>query len=224
MKKRIIFTIMLLSVIGIVYYFRLYEYIRLETIQKYRVLIQQYINQYYILSSIVYILLYAFVTSFAFPGTFALTMAGGYFFGVFPGIVFVNIAATLGATGAFLTSRYLVGQFVHKAYPYLLHRINWELDTWGVFYLLGIRLIAVIPFFVINLVLGLTGISVFTFVWTTSLGIIPGSFIYIKAGEELAHVEKVQDLFSPEMIILMICGILLLILPLFFRYTKPKKS
>jgi uncharacterized membrane protein YdjX (TVP38/TMEM64 family) len=111
------------------------------------------------------------------------------------------VGSALGATGAFLSARYLVGASIQKRYAARLEIINRGFREEGAFYLLSLRLFAVIPYFVTNVVMGLTPIPTRTFLWATQLGMLPVIFLYTYTGTELSEIESVRDLFSPRLIL-----------------------
>ena len=149
------------------------SYLTVEDLRKHKELLEQFIDAHYALSVLVYILVYLVSVAFSVPGATVLTLAGGFLFHLFPGIVYVNVGATLGATFAFLFSRYILGNTIQNKYGVQLERFNRELEENGHLYLLTIRFIPVFPFFLINILSGLTKIRLWTYVWSTSIGILP---------------------------------------------------
>ena len=127
-------------------------------------------------------------------------MAGGYLFGTFPAIVYVNIGATGGAVLAFLAARYLLGARLQERYRDRLANFNDEMERNGTRYFLTLRLIPVFPFFVVNFLAGLTRVPLGTFSWTTSLGIIPGTAVFAYAGHQLEHVRSISDIFTGKVL------------------------
>jgi len=126
--------------------------------------------------------LYVAVTGLSLPGAAVLTLASGWFFGVWQGILLVSFASTSGATLAFLFSRYLFRDAIRRKFGERLEKFNAALEQEGPFYLFTLRLIPVVPFFVINLVMGLTPIRTWTFWWVSQLGMLAGTAVYVYAG------------------------------------------
>ena len=189
----------------------------LELFKKYHTDLLITVEEHYWYSVLVYIAFYIITTAFAVPATFVVTMAGGYLFDIIPGIFYVNIGATVGAACAFLASRYLIGSWVQERYKEKLAKLNHEIHQYGVYYLLMTRLILVLPFFMVNLLAGLTRITVGQFMWTTSLGIIPASIAFTYAGKHIMHIRTVHDILSlPVIVAFFLLGCLML-LPVIFR-------
>ncbi|MHC5074298.1 MAG: FAD-dependent oxidoreductase, partial [Planctomycetota bacterium] len=172
----------------------------LENLQSNAARLKEFSNGHYLISVLAYILIYIAVTAFSLPGATILTLAGGFLYTFFIGALYVNIAATSGATLAFLFSRYIAGQSIQNRYGDKLARFNDELNRNGARYLLTLRFIPIFPFFLINVFAGLTNIPLKTFVWTTSVGIFPGSLVYAYAGQQLGTIESVGDIFTGKVL------------------------
>jgi uncharacterized membrane protein YdjX (TVP38/TMEM64 family) len=151
-------------------------------------------------ASAVYFLAYVLFTSLALPGAVILTLIGGAVFGLWWGVLLVSFASTLGATLAFLASRYLLRDWVQARYGERLAAVNRELDREGAFYLFALRLNPVIPFFLINLLFGLTRMPAGRFWWVSQLGMLPATVIYTNAGARLAEVASLRDIVSGEVL------------------------
>ena len=135
----------------------------------------------------------------------------------FLGALYVNVAATTGATLAFLFARYIAGQSLQAKYGDRLARFNEELESNGWSYLLTLRFIPIFPFFLINLFAGLTNIRLRTFVWTTSVGIFPGSLIYAYAGQQLGTISAVKDIFSTKVLLAFLLLATLAVFPVIYK-------
>jgi uncharacterized membrane protein YdjX (TVP38/TMEM64 family) len=168
----------------------------LERVQLERGRLVAWAGEQPLLASVIYLLGYAAFAGLALPGAPIITLLGGAVFGVWWGTVLVSLGSTTGATLSFLASRYLLRERFQAKYAERLVRINSELDRGGVFYLLALRLNPVIPFFVINLLFGLTRMPVRRFWWVSQLGMLPATFIYVNAGAQLAEIESVSDIVS----------------------------
>lgn len=171
-----------------------------ENLQKNRELLQAYVRENTILSVVMYIAVYIAAIALNLPGGAVLTMAGGFLFGTVPAIFYVNIGATAGAVAAFLSARYLLGARLQERYRDSLAKFNREMDRNGSRYLLTLRLIPAFPFFVVNFLAGLTRVPLASFVWTTSLGILPASAVFSYAGHQLEHVRSVGDILSGKVL------------------------
>jgi uncharacterized membrane protein YdjX (TVP38/TMEM64 family) len=175
-------------------------YLTLENLKRYQHSIEQIIAQHYASSVLFYISLYIVSTALAIPGALVLSLAGGLFFHTLPGVIYVNIGATVGAILAFLFARYIFGDWVQKRYSTQLGSFNDELAKNGYAYLLSARFIPIFPFFLINLLSGLTRVPLKTFVWTTSVGILPASLIYTFAGSRIGDITSTGDIISRPML------------------------
>lgn len=157
-------------------------------------------------------------TALFLPGALLLTLAGGMMFGTLPTVVYANVGATTGAVLAFLCGRKLFGEWIQEHFQRELRRLNDELSRHGMNYLLVLRFLPIAPFFVINYCAGITRIPLRTFLWTTSLGIIPGSFAYAFLGHQLRKVKAVADLFSWKIMIALLILSLLALLPVVLHH------
>lgn len=192
--------------------FNIGDYLTFENLHKNKVKLNSFVEQNYITAVLTYIGVYILVLVLALPGAAIMTLAGGVMFGVLPALVIVNIAATIGATLSFILSRYIMGDWVQKKYSERLKKFNHEMDNHGKNYLLTLRLIPIFPFFMINLAAGMTKIPLLTFIWTTSLGTIPGTFAYTLAGNNLSNIESPSEILSKEiLIVFVVLGIISLV-------------
>lgn len=220
--KKIILAVSFAAVIIAVRILGIDKCLNLETYNAYKEQITLFIGNHYFPAVLIYIALYVFVTSFSLPGAAVLTLSGGFLFGM-AGILYVNIGATAGALNAFLAARYLIGDSVQKRYGGRMNAFNKEIDENGYSYLLTLRLIPLFPFFLINIFTGLTKIPMATFIWTTSLGIIPGSFVYIYTGSRLKDIKCINDIMSWQILSAFILLGLLAIIPVIIK-KRNKKS
>ncbi|AUX71035.1 pyridine nucleotide-disulfide oxidoreductase [Porphyrobacter sp. HT-58-2] len=147
-----------------------------------------------------FFLAYVAVTAASLPGAAIMTLAAGALFGVVTGTILVSFASTLGATLAFLSSRYVLRDTIEARFGERLKAINAGLERDGAFYLFSLRMIPAFPFFVVNLVMGLTRIRTFTYVWVSQLGMLLGTIAYVNAGTQLARIEDTSGLISPTLI------------------------
>ncbi|MBL4744655.1 MAG: FAD-dependent oxidoreductase, partial [Cycloclasticus sp.] len=144
-----------------------------------------------------FFLIYIASTALSIPGASILTLAGGAVFGLFWGVVLVSFASTIGASLAFLMSRYVLKDTVQSKFSEKLADINAGVEKEGAFYLFTLRLIVVFPFWLINLLMGLTSIKLRTYFWVSQLGMFPATILFVNAGTQLASIEKVGDILSP---------------------------
>jgi len=147
-----------------------------------------------------YMGIYILTTSLSLPGAAVMTLAGGALFGFWLGTLTVSFASTIGATLACFVSRYVLRDWVQGKFGDKLSAINRGIEREGKFYLFTLRLIPIFPFFVINLVMGLTTIPLITFYWVSQLGMLPGTMVYVNAGKQLADIESLAGILSPKVI------------------------
>ncbi len=147
-----------------------------------------------------YMLVYIVVTALSLPGAAVMTVAGGALFGLVEGTVVVSFASATGATLACAVSRYLLRDWVQAKFGERLSKIKSEIEREGAFYLFSLRLVPLFPFFIINLVMGLTPIRLGTFYWVSQLGMLPGTIVYVNAGRELSEVESLSGILHPGLI------------------------
>ncbi len=144
--------------------------------------------------------IYVAVAALSLPGAAIMTLAAGAIFGLVPGTVIVSFASSIGATLAFLASRYVLREGVQSRFGARLADIDKGVEKEGAFYLFTLRLVPLIPFFVINLVMGLTKMKALTFYWVSQLGMFAGTIVYVNAGTQLAKLDSLQGILSPALV------------------------
>lgn len=217
--KIAILIMIVLLVIG-VQVFDLQGLFSIENINGNLDIIKGFVADNLILSIIIFIGVYTAAVAFALPFATVLSLGSGLILGLQLGVVLVVFGATLGATINFLLTRYLLGEQIQKKYNQRLSKINEELDANGKNYLLMLRLIPIFPFFLINIAAGLSNVKLSTFVWTTGLGIIPGTFAYVYLGASLNSLNADgAGLPMPILIGLALIGVMTL-LPVIYKKLK----
>ncbi len=144
--------------------------------------------------------IYVAVTALSFPGAAVLTLAGGAIFGLAVGLIVVSFASTIGATLAFLVSRFVLRDSIQAKFGNRLADINKGIEKEGAFYLFTLRLVPLVPFFVVNLLMGLTKMKAFTFAWVSQLGMLLGTAVYVNAGTQLAKIDSLKGILSPGLL------------------------
>lgn len=150
---------------------------------------------------VAYFGLYVTVTALSLPGAAVLTLAGGALFGFLTGTLVVSFASTIGATLACLAARFLLREWIQARFGNALAKVNEGIDREGAFYLFTLRLIPLFPFWMINLVMGLTKIPLWRFIWVSQLGMLAGTMVYVNAGSELAKIETFRGILSPGLVV-----------------------
>jgi len=165
-------------------------------------------------------LVYVAVTGLSLPGAAAMSILYGWLFGFWPALVLVSFASTTGATAAFLLSRYLIGDFFQARYGQQLSALNAEVERDGAFYLLTLRLIPQVPFFLINVAMGLTRLRTRTFWWVSQLGMLPGTMVFVLAGASAPSLKEVATRGISSLLDWRLVGALALLgmLPLVIRW------
>lgn len=161
--------------------------------------LQRLVAADYARASLIFFVLYATLASLSVPGAaIVFTLSSGALFGLLWGTVLVALASSIGGTVACFLSRHLLREFVERKFPYAVDRINQGIGEDGAYYLFGLRLVPVFPYFVINTVLGVTRLPLRTFYWVTLFGMLPTTMLFVNAGTQLARVENLHDVLSPR--------------------------
>lgn len=203
--------------IGAFFYFNLGRFLSLNALKENRDNLLAFTDVNYVAAVGIFIVAYAIVAGLSLPGAVILTLAGGFVFGAVLGTLFVNLGATTGATLAFLTARYLLRDTVEQKFGKSLRPFQEGFAKNAFSYLLTLRLIPLFPFFVVNLVSGLTRVNAGTYIGATALGIIPGSFVYAYAGRQLGTIHSLKEIASPNVIGAFILLGLLALVPVVYK-------
>jgi len=174
----------------------------------------------------IFFVVYVAVTALSLPGAAVLTLLSGAVFGFFQGVVLASFASTLGATLAFVFSRTLLRDWVSQKFSSYTETINRGVKRDGSFYLATLRLIPAVPFFVINLVMGLTAMRVSTFAWVSQLGMLPGTAVFVNAGDKLGSIKdfSVSGILTPGLIVsFVLLGIFPWLAKLFMERLKQRR-
>jgi uncharacterized membrane protein YdjX (TVP38/TMEM64 family) len=211
--------ILLLFLAGAVIFSRISgaaDYLTFDALKEHRSALKGFVSLHYGLSVVIFCALFL-STAFFLPGAIALMIAAGFLFGVVEGVVYVNVAATTGAALAFLSSRYLIGNWIQERFALQLRHFNKEIKCHGQNYLFLLRIVPLFPFFVVNYLSGITMIPLSRFAWTTALGLAPASVLYAYAGRKLEGIDRLNDLFAPEIVATFVGLGLFALLPVFVR-------
>ncbi|WAI88130.1 Mercuric reductase [Psychrobacter sp. SC65A.3] len=194
-KKIVLIFAVLIGVIGF-FYFDLNELLTLEGLKGSMDQFEQYKTQSPWLVIGGFFLVYILATALSLPGAAILTLAAGALFGLVQGVLVASFASSIGATLAFLTSRYLLRDTIKQRFPDRLASIDAGVKKEGGFYLFTLRLVPIFPFFLINLLMGLTAIKARTFYWISQIGMLAGTFVFVNAGTQLAQIEQLSGILS----------------------------
>src|SRR5258706_15387603 len=184
-KGKLVVLIAIAAAITAFFAFDVPQYLSIEFFQKQRALIEAYFTAHPLETAAIFFAVYVAVTGLSLPGAAILTLVAGAIFGLLWGTLIVSFASSIGATLAFLASRYLLRDWVQAKFGDKLKPINEGVAREGAFYLFALRLVPAFPFFVINLVMGLTTIKTRTFYWVSQVGMLAGTVVYVYAGTQL---------------------------------------
>lgn len=229
MRKTIFKRIFIIAVIaGIVVAFKIFglgEYFTLSYIKasQHRFEILYGEHQFLVIGG--YMLIYILVTSLSLPGAVVMTLAGGALFGLLMGTIVVSFASTIGATLACVVSRFILRDWVQGKFGDKLATVNEGIKKEGAFYLFTLRLIPVFPFWLINLVMGLTRMPLKTFYLVSQAGMLPGTIVFVNAGKELAGIDSLSGILSPGLILsFVLLGLFPIITKKLVAFYKSRKS
>jgi len=200
MKKLFLVLLMVLAT-SLFFYFDLNELLTLTGMKASLASFEAWRSSSPFLAAGIFFLIYVLVTALSLPGAAIMTLAGGALFGLMAGTIIVSFASSAGALLAFLVSRYVLRDMVHAKFDgERLRAINAGIKRDGAFYLFTLRLIPLFPFFLINLLMGLTAIRGVTFYWISQLGMLAGTIVYVNAGTQLAQLDSLSGILSPALI------------------------
>ncbi|WP_323874890.1 FAD-dependent oxidoreductase [Aeromonas veronii] len=200
-RTRLLLALVMGSLIGTFFALDLGRYLTLDTLQAQQAAVAQWVDSHFVSASLLFVLIYVLSTALSLPGASLLTLGGSAVFGVAWGLLLVSFASTLGATLAFLSARFLLRDWVEQRFGDKLATFHSGMAKEGAFYLLSLRLIPIFPFFLVNLLMGLTPIKVSTYYWVSQLGMLPGTFVYVLAGSELGQLTSTGNILSPSLMV-----------------------
>lgn len=197
----------------------------LETLKNNRDTVQSLYMQAPLLTSLAYIIIYAVVVAFSLPFGAVMTLMGGFLFGAIAGTLLTVIGATAGATGVFLIARSSLGATLRQRAGGFYQRIENNMTENAASYLLFMRLVPLFPFALVNIVAALFNVPLRVYVLTTFIGIIPGTFVFVNLGNQLGHINTLQDAISPQTLgALALLGVFALLPNLYTQLVKKKKT
>ena len=198
--KRLLIIAALAALVAAYFFFGLGDYLTVEGIKQVAGDVGAYYERNPAQVIVGFFFVYVAVAAASLPGAAVMTLAAGALFGVLVGTIIVSFASTLGATLAFLASRYVLRDGIEARFGERLRTVNQGLERDGAFYLFTIRMIPLFPFFVVNLVMGLTRIGTWTFAWVSQIGMLLGTIVYVNAGTQLARIDSLSGIASPAVL------------------------
>jgi pyruvate/2-oxoglutarate dehydrogenase complex dihydrolipoamide dehydrogenase (E3) component/uncharacterized membrane protein YdjX (TVP38/TMEM64 family) len=199
-KSRLIVALVIVAAVVAFFAFDLGRFLTLDYLKSQQAAIDAQFRAHPVATAAVFFAAYVAVTGLSLPGAAIMTLAAGAVFGLLWGTIIVSFASSIGATIAFLASRFLFREAVQAKFGEKLSAINRGIERDGPFYLFTLRLVPVFPFFVINLVMGLTKLRTWTFYWVSQLGMLLGTVVYVNAGTQLAKIDSLRGILSPGLL------------------------
>lgn len=199
--SRLLLVLVMGCLIGAFFAFDLGHYLSLSQLQARQAELAALVDRHFISAALLFVAVYVVSTALSLPGASLLTLAGSAVFGVVWGLLLVSFASSIGATLAFLSARFLLRDWVERRFGDKLASLQAGMKKEGALYLLSLRLIPIFPFFLVNLLMGLTPIRVSTYYWVSQLGMLPGTFVYVLAGSELANLTSTGNILSPGLMV-----------------------
>src|SRR3990167_4964990 len=225
--KLLLGLLLISAIIVITYLFIHYNWhghFTLASFKKHANHLYKYVENHYFKSLLIYILTYIVISMLPLPGDTLFNIAGGYLFGALPATLYINFAMTVAATLMFLIVRYFGKNLFKENNTRMILWIRKEIQSRGHNYFLMMRLIPLIPTSFVNIAAGLTSIHLKTFIWTTSVGLLPISFILAYSGQKIRSIKNIHDIFSPQIIIILIILIFITLSPVLFSIIFRKKT
>jgi len=204
MKKHVNKITIILIVIGLIAAFRIFHldnYLSLSYVKESRDKFEMLFVENRVAVIAVYVAIYLLVTTLSLPGAAVLGLAAGSLFGLLTGTVVVSFASSIGATLACAVSRFILRDWVQKKFGERLKTVNEGIEKEGAFYLFTLRLIPIFPFWLINLIMGITKMPLKTYYWVSQVGMLPGTIIFVNAGKEIAKIDSLSGVLSPGLIL-----------------------
>ena len=219
---KVFIAVVVVVAISAFFYFDLGTFLSLTALKENRDSLLAFTDANFVAAVAIFIGTYILVAGLSLPGAVILTLAGGFVFGAGLATLFINIGATIGATLAFLTARYVLRDAVEQRFGARLGPFQEGFAKNAFNYLLTLRLIPLFPFFMVNLVSGLTRVNVGTYMLATAIGIIPGSFVYAYAGRQLGTINSLKEIASPNVIGAFVLLGLLALVPVVYKRVSSK--
>lgn len=211
-------SLFFLGAIGLwIYYTYISPYLSLDTIKFYKDSFYEYTLIQPLQARCIYSLVYFILASSFLPVALLLNILGGFLFGTIEGVIMVTIITGIAAMVNIWAVRFLFGAFLEKRYAQTFATFNRAFQRDGISYLFFVRLSGLFPFPIANVLLGLTNVSLYTYFWTTTLGMIPGSILFVYMGKQLATLTSIKDILSWNILLVFIGSGLLSLLPVFYK-------
>jgi uncharacterized membrane protein YdjX (TVP38/TMEM64 family) len=224
-QGKIFFGLIFFTIIIVSYFLDKNKIITFEKIKDIYQDLQILINQNYYFYFFIFFILYVVVTAFALPISLLKTLLAGALFGFWPGLILVSFASSIGSTFCFLFSRYALRAYIQKKFSNYLEKINKGIETDGWLYLLFLRLSPIFPFFIVNLVFGLTKMKTLEFYIVSQIGMFIATAIFVNAGVQIANINSLEEILSFKIIAsLTLIGIFPLLIKYIYNMIKNERA
>ena len=224
MKKKIVLLLLMVVAVALFFVFDLGQYLSLESLKSNRDQLRAFYDANAVTMVAAFIGVYIVTVALSLPGATILTLCAGAIFGSVTGTLMVNVGATIGAMLAFLVARFLLRHWVEKKFGAKLKPFNDGFSKNAINYILFLRLVPLFPFFLVNLVSGLTQIRLPVYFFGTMFGILPGTFVYANAGSNLASINQLSDIASLEVLGAFALLGLFALIPTLYKFIKSRKN
>ena len=224
MKKKIVLLLVMVVAVALFFVFDLGQYLSLESLKSNRDQLRAFYDANAVTMVAAFIGVYIVTVALSLPGATILTLCAGAIFGSVTGTLVVNVGATIGAMLAFLVARFLLRHWVEKKFGAKLKPFNDGFSKNAINYILFLRLVPLFPFFLVNLVSGLTQIRLPVYFFGTMFGILPGTFVYANAGSNLASINQLSDIASLEVLGAFALLGLFALIPTLYKFIKSRKN
>ena len=198
---KLVIAVAIVVCIGLFFILPAHDYLSLEYLQQQRRAIIDLYLAHPVVFIATYVTIYVVLTGLSIPSATLLTLIGGAVFGLARGTIVILFASTTGAVCAFILARYVLRDYVQKKCGKYMHQINRGFTEEGAFYLFGLRVAPVVPYFVVNFVIALTPIRIWTYYWVTQLGMLPGTILYVNSGKEIGKLQSLSGILSWSLIL-----------------------
>lgn len=222
MNKRAATLVFLLAALAIFFSLDLHHFLRLSVVKESHANLVQLYRDQPLLFTAAFMAIHVCALALCLPGAvLTMALAGGAIFGPLPGTLIVLTSLTIGDSMGFLAAKFLIGEWVRERFSSQLGKVQAEVDRNGAFYLLALRLMAAVPYFVVNLTFGVTRMRLRTFAPVSFVGLVPATALYVNAGTQLAKIEAPADVLSPGLLASLGA---LSVLPLFARWLFGRRA
>jgi uncharacterized membrane protein YdjX (TVP38/TMEM64 family) len=200
-KKKLLIVAVIAVLVASYFVFDLGRFLTLDYLKARQAEFRIYYHRNPVLMLGAFFGVYVLVTALSLPGAAVMSLAGAALYGFWPALITVSFASSIGATLACGAARYVLRDWVQGKFGERIAPVNRGVEREGAFYLFTLRLVPIFPFFVINLVFGLTGMRLLTFYWVSQVGMLPGTAVYVNAGTQLGRIQKVGEIFTWEILL-----------------------